>query len=99
MSYPLDFGVIGDDVGELYVPDIYERNFGTSLIKSKQETQHSKSEQAQDVTMDDILDMVFGRRSFSDKENELKQPVKEQQKNIFEDIRKAERPRIIIIKR
>lgn len=99
MSYPLDFGVIGDDVGELYVPDIYERNFGTSLIKSKQETQHSKSEQAQDVTMDDILDMVFGRRSFSDKENELNQPVKEQQKNIFEDIRKAERPRIIIIKR
>lgn len=99
MSYPLDFGVISDDVGELYIPDIYERNFGAGLIKSKQETQRSKSEQAQDVTMDDVLDMVFGRRSFSYKENELKQPVKEQQKNIFEDIRKAERPRIIIIKR
>ena len=49
--------------------------------------------------MDDVLDIVFGRRSFSDKENEPKQPVKEQQKNILEGNRKVERPRIIIIKR
>lgn len=96
---PTDFGVFSDDVSKPYVPDIYDRNFGAGLIKGKQETQRSKSEQASDVTMDDVLDMVFGRRSSSDKENEPKQPVKEQQKNIFEDIRKAERPRIIIIKR
>lgn len=96
---PTDFGVISDDVGELYIPDIYDRNFGAGLIKSKQETQRSKSEQASDITMDDVLDIVFGRRSFSDKENEPKQPVKEQQKNILEDNRKVQRPRIIIIKR
>ena len=96
---PTDFGVISDDVGELYIPDIYDRNFGAGLIKSKQETQRSKSEQASDITMDDVLDIVFGRRSFSDKENEPKQPVKEQQKNILEGNRKVERPRIIIIKR
>ena len=73
--------------------------FGAGVIKSKQETQRSKSEQASDITMDDVLDIVFGRRSFSDKENEPKQPVKEQQKNILEGNRKVERPRIIIIKR
>lgn len=99
ISSPLDFGVISDDVGELYIPDIYDRNFGAGLIKSKQETQRSKSEQVSDVTMDDVLDMVFGRRSLIDKGNEPKQSVKEQQKNILEDIRNAERPRIIIIKR
>lgn len=51
------------------------------------------------VISDDVLDIVFGRRSFSDKENEPKQPVKEQQKNILEGNRKVDRPRIIIIKR
>lgn len=91
ISSPLDFGVISDDVGELYIPDIYDRNFGAGLIKSKQETQRSKSEQVSDVTMDDVLDMVFGRRSSSDKGNELKQLVKDQV-NI-------QRPRVFVIKR
>lgn len=69
---PTDFGVFSDDVSKPYVPDIYDRNFGAGLIKGKQETQSSKSEQAQVVTMDDVLEMLFGRCSFSDRRKQTR---------------------------
>lgn len=95
---PTDLGAV-EDQGETFVPDIYSRNFGIGMFKGKQEAQQPKSEPTPDLTMDDVLDAVFGRGFLSSKENEPKHPVKEQPKINFEDVCKAQRPRVIIIKR